>query len=293
VLELRKVSLLLAVAVFFFSAPFLYALERGNYDLVILPLLIAAAWGLTRASLYGELSAGVSLGLAVAIKIYPAFLFLALVPLRRFRVLWCGLVVLGGLLLLQYRDVLSFRANIQELISRHIPIPETPINPAAHSLSGDWLLFWTGTPFAKLGRIPGTAASLGLLLPALLWVGHRVYKSPRPNRLVYPYLLWTLAAATFVPYIANDYSLVFLPLAALAVWDERNSVKVQMGMTLMVLCLQPLSLTIGPKLLMVFKCVSLGAVGMGLLEHTQQRCLPETVEESGAREAREIIRAVA
>jgi hypothetical protein len=265
-LGLKTVSFPLAVAAFFFTTPFLYALERGNYDLILVPLLLITVYGLKRPSMSGDLLAGSSLAFAVAIKLYPALLCVALLPLRRFRAILCSGLLLIALIACQYQGMMSFRQNIQELISHHIPIPETPMNPAAHSLSGDWLLFWTGTRFAWLGKIPGTVAALALLVPPVVWLGSRVQPSRRAPDLLYPYLLWTLAAATFVPYIANDYSLVFLPLAALAVWGERNSVRVQMGMTLMVLCLQPLNLAIGAKLLMVFKCLALTAVAAAVAE---------------------------
>ena len=39
-----------------------------------------------------------------------------------------------------------------------------------------------------------------------------------------PYLLWLCAAATFGLPVSYDYNLIYLPLAAFAVWDRRDGV---------------------------------------------------------------------
>ena len=85
-LDLEPVPYTILLAGVLFSTPVLYALERGNFDLLILPPLLLAAW-----SLKSELAATVwpelCLAYAAGIKIYPAILILGLIPLRRFRAL--------------------------------------------------------------------------------------------------------------------------------------------------------------------------------------------------------------
>ena len=59
-------------------------------------------------------------------------------------------------------------------------------------------------------------AAAAIVTPWLLWVCWRVYRCERRRQLTYPLLLWVVALGSFVPGIANDYSLVFLPLAIVA-----------------------------------------------------------------------------
>jgi hypothetical protein len=59
--------------------------------------------------------------------------------------------------------------------------------------------------------------------------------------------------------------LIFLPLAALAVWDRRDPVGVHVLMAYMLLWWQPYRLPIGPKLLLLTKLLALVAVGVSLV----------------------------
>jgi hypothetical protein len=221
-----------------FSTPVLFALERGNIDLVVLLAILVALRLMRDRSPAGDGLAGVVLAIAAWTKLYPGLLVLGLLALRRGRVLLC-FVLAGG--------VIGTRRRRR---ARAVP-GEQPadggacsrggedgvVHPLQHSLTGLWRHLWVETPLRPLlADIPGRYAAAVLLPPLLLWVGIRVHRCPDRSRLAYPFLLWIVAVATFVPPVANDYNLFFLPMAALAVWDRRDPVWVHMMMALQVLC---------------------------------------------------------
>src|SRR5438128_1842780 len=70
-LRLWPVPLPFALAGMLFSAPFVFALERGNYDTAVIPLLILAAWALAKRSSFRDLTAGACIAVAAAMKVYP------------------------------------------------------------------------------------------------------------------------------------------------------------------------------------------------------------------------------
>ncbi len=82
------------------------------------------------------------------------------------------------------------------------------------------------------------AAAL-VLIPSLAWTTFHVFRSRRRDELAYPFLIWVTALGCFVPQAANDYSLVFLPIAALAVWDRHDPVFVHVGLAALLLWWQP------------------------------------------------------
>ena len=86
----------------------------------------------------------------------------------------------------------------------------------------------------------------------------------RSQGVTNPFLLWVLAMASFVPPVANDYNLFFLPLAALAVWDRRDPVYVHVMMAFLLLWWQPLALPIDGRMILVFKLAGLLAVALCL-----------------------------
>jgi hypothetical protein len=87
----------------------------------------------------------------------------------------------------------------------------------------------------------------------------------RGAELAYPYFLWVVAAATFLPKVANDYNLVFLLLAMLAAWHARGRPAVHMAMAPALLGLQPFQLVISPRALLLFKLGGLAATGFCLV----------------------------
>ena len=87
------------------------------------------------------------------------------------------------------------------------------------------------------------------------WVGElaALFVVQRPSRAILPYFLWLTAAATFLPPVANDYSLVFLPLAIVAIWDRRDPTPVHMVMGLVLLWWQPWQLDVSARVLILLR----------------------------------------
>jgi hypothetical protein len=72
-----------ALALVLASTPVLFAMERGNCDLLVLGLLLPAAWLLQAKSPARDVAAGTCLALAAWIKLYPGLLIVGLLTLRR------------------------------------------------------------------------------------------------------------------------------------------------------------------------------------------------------------------
>ena len=261
---LAPVPLSFAVAAVLVSAPVAYAMERGNFDLLIVPMLLGAAWALQSRSLGRDALAGSCLALAACFKVYPALLIVALLPLRRGRAAAFAVLAVGAFAAFQWENLPVCVSNIQELARVHGADKQAGISPSGHSLTGGWKLLWEGTRLTGLARIPGPVATLAVFGPMLLWVGERVYRCANAGPLVLPLFLWLAAVGTFVPAVANDYNLVFLPLAALAVWDRRDPVPVHLGMAALVLWAQPVAFEIDPAVLFGLKVLSTLAVGVSL-----------------------------
>ena len=92
-----------------------------------------------------------------------------------------------------------------------------------------------------------------VLIPLLAWTTFHVFWSPRREALAYPFLIWVTALGCFVPLGANDYSLVFLPIAALAVWDQHDPVFVHVGLVALLFWWQPFGLPIDGSVLLASK----------------------------------------
>ncbi len=269
-LRLQRIPLVLALIAILFSSSVMFAMERGNYDLVCIPVLIAGWALMKRRSKYTDILAGIVLAVAPWAKVYPGLLAVGLVGLRRWRVLASFVVAGAAIGLANLDETLRWLENndlhIAGVYQLAEAFPEGPIWPWQHSLTECWPRIWMHTPLHWLGWIPGSVAAACLLTPLLAWVTYRVYRCPKRSRLAYPYLLWVLALATFVPPVANDYNLFFLPMAAVAVWDRRDPLLVHLAMALLLLWWQPLLLPIGGRILLPIKLCGLAAVAVSLSE---------------------------
>ena len=119
---------------------------------------------------------------------------------------------------------------------------DAPIHATNHSLTIGWKHLWENSRVAWLNRVPGNVAALGLLMPLAGWVSFRIYRCSQASNLALPYFVWLAGLATFLPQIANDYNLVYLPLAALILWDRRDPVLVHLMMTPLLFWWQPVQL---------------------------------------------------
>ena len=282
-LGLPQVPLVWAVVAILFSTPVVFAMERANYDLVSVPLVLVAVFLFRRQSALSDIMAGAALAFAPWMKVYPGVLGVGLFGLRRWRALAAFVVSAQAIGLVQFSDTLRFLRNSRSMVHGvycwAAANPQDPVRTWQHSLSELWPKFWWGTPLQGLRHIPGTAVAMALLLPLLAWGTYRIFQCPNRSRLAYPYLLWVLALASFVPPIANDYSLVFLPLAAMAVWDRRDPLMVHVALGLLLLWWQPLAVPIDARLLFLIKFLGLGAVGACLVRRASQQEVPNVVPE--------------
>lgn len=264
-LDLFDVPLPLLLAAILFSFPVLFEMERGNWNMLVLLFLLVTAAALRGRSLGCDLLAGAFAGIAAWIKIYPALFLIGFLALRRWRAAgFFGIVVL----LIGLSDVqgaLAFAENIKESAKSLTPDYDGSFISWSHTISGSWLLFCRNTHLSWLGHLPGAAGWGLLVFPVVLWVSYWISRVPDPSHLVYPYLLWLIASATYLPPIANDYSLFFLPLAALAVWDYRDKAIVHVLMAFMIIWWQPLWPPLSSKLFHYCKLISLVSVGLILV----------------------------
>jgi hypothetical protein len=213
--------------------------------------------------------------MAAALKVYPALLVFGLIPLKKYRAFTCAIVACAAVGIFRFADLPNFNANVKHLVAHYSPLALGGLASDTHSLSGTWkFLWWEGGRLGWLLQMPPVLGAFCIIMPGVLWVSYRMYRSANRSELVYPYFLWLAAAATFLPEVANDYNLVFLILGAIAVWDRRDPVIVHLGMALMLLWAQPIAVTIGPRLLLGFKVASLAAVGLSLLTRIREQDVP-------------------
>ncbi len=122
-------------------------------------------------------------------------------------------------------------------------------------------MFWFVKQVPLLQQIPGIVAAALLLLPAILVVCRKVARSSNPVPLILPLFFWLTAAATFgLPY-SNDYNLITLPIAALAVWDRRDRLIIHIALGLSVIWSQPFWLPVPGQILILFKLGAVYAIG--------------------------------
>ena len=267
----QRLPIAVLLAAVLFSTPVLYALERGNFDLLVLPPLLLAAWALRERSWWRDGLAGACLAYAAGIKIYPAILVLGLIPLRRPRAfVFAGL---AGLVLLSFHsgDYAGFRANAAALVAQNDPRVNHFLGWTMHSLSATWSLLVEPLGLKPLSRLPGLVAAGLILGPVLVWTSWRVFRYAASSRLILPYFLWLTALASFFPPVANDYSLVFLPMAVVAAWDRRDPVWVHMTLALLLLSWQPWQIDVGPRLLMFGKVAAIWAVGASIVGRAREQ----------------------
>jgi hypothetical protein len=271
-LALSEIPLPTVVVAVLYSFPVVFAMERGNCDLLTVLLILCALVLLRRKSPFCQVAAGAILAIAPWLKMYPGLLGVGLVGLRRWHAL-TGFVLAGLLFgLVNFQEVQRFARNctqyIHDVSELQKASPPASPHPWSHSIPENWRNLWRHTPrpIAWLALIEGHVAAALLLIPLLAWTTFHVFRSRRREELAYPLLIWVTAVGCFVPSAANDYSLVFLPIAALAVWDRHDPVFVHVGLAALLLWWQPFGLPIDGSVLFVLKVAGLAVVGVSLAE---------------------------
>jgi hypothetical protein len=112
---------LMAVALLV-SPPVMLALERGNNDLVIFILLVAAVWAATRKTITGSFVGGGLVVLAAALKLYPLAVLPAMASRATSRVRALGFV---GLTLLACLVVVAGSWTVYQKVMAMAPEPMT------------------------------------------------------------------------------------------------------------------------------------------------------------------------
>jgi hypothetical protein len=265
----------LALALVLLGFPGVFTMERANFDLIVLAALLLAVEisrrgeSSPRAAAWAELLAGGVLAVGPWVKLYPGLMAVGLVATRRFRML-AGFVVAGvgiGCLApdetLQSFHVLGLAMNLARTLAAGEPFP-----PWSHSLSLAWTKLGEATAGTSLGAlvgsIPASAFGAAVIAPLLAWVCLRVWRSRKSGPLLYPLLAWICAVASSVPVIANDYSLIFLPLAAVAASSVRDPLVVRVALALLALWWQPFWLPVPGLLMLAVKLAGLVAVGVSI-----------------------------
>jgi hypothetical protein len=231
-------------AMLLLSMPVMFATERGQADAVVVAAILVAGLAVAR---YGEgqlpwrwdIAIGLCMAVAIWTKIYPAVLLAGLIVPGLYRAFGIATLttLVTGLVPWQWTkaaltspgqsDRIGFVTEVRNWLfdPNYAPAQLTDyptISLDAHSLTTYWSTFWNQLGVWRLGRVPGIIGAGVVLAPLVLWVSWRVFRSPMRARMAMPYLLWLTAAATFGLPVSYDYNLIYLPLAAFAVWDRRD-----------------------------------------------------------------------
>jgi hypothetical protein len=270
-LALTPIPLPLALAAMLLSFPVVFAMERGNYDLLCIPFIVASIWFLNKETKHAQIIAGVLLSVTPWLKIYPGLLFVGLMALRRWRTLAAFVISALGIGILCWQEMTPFLNATLKHIQMFRGIENLPGDaiywPWQHSIGGWWRLLWRDTP---LRAIPGDWVGMLVLFSLLVWVSVSIYRCANRRVLAYPLLLWILALATFVPVVANDYNLFFLPMAIIALWDKRDPIFVHLMTAPLLLWWQPFYLPIDGYVLFVFKTLGLFASAVMIIRRCQE-----------------------
>ncbi|HEV2293247.1 MAG TPA: glycosyltransferase family 87 protein [Tepidisphaeraceae bacterium] len=265
-LRLPDLSVPFILAVTLWSMPVVFAMERGNNDVLIILILVFVARLLRRDSLAVDVIVGALMAFAVWAKLYPILLLPGLIVLGHFRA--AAFAAMFGPLI----GLIFLRDNLDWIeISRRVT-GNYPMNGLhyAHSISGAWPFLWRDLGVGFLARIPGLIGATVLLAPLAGWVSWDVYRCRQRVVLAYPYLLWLSACATFWFPVSMDYKLISLPLAALALWHHRDRLLAQALLGVMLLWWQPLALPIDAWTLLLLKFCGLIGVAVCLVDRTRE-----------------------
>jgi hypothetical protein len=235
------------LALVLWSSPVVFAMERGNCDvLVLLAVLLASSALNLPARWWMDALAALLLALAVTIKIYPLVVVVGLFALRRYRVL----LFLGpciAILLLPFGEYLEQWLLVMQSIQGHRINPVSELYQwlggetmlvsknaignyvqsrmlwgSLHSPGNWWPALWLRLGVESVASWPSLAVQFVMLTPVTLWGFWQIFRMQGPTRLALPILLWVMAVATFWMPQSYDYNLIYLPLLMVAVWDNRE-----------------------------------------------------------------------
>ncbi|HMJ12876.1 MAG TPA: glycosyltransferase family 87 protein, partial [Polyangiaceae bacterium] len=276
-LRLEAIPPSLAIAAVLFSFPVVFQLERANFDLWTLAAMLVAFPLFARRTPRAEFLAGCLLAVGPWVKLYPGIMGIGLVATRRWRAV-AGFIV-GGILipLAAPTDTMRSFETLSIAVERvkNVSVLD-PYVPWSHSLSVAWLKVGqalASTPFGKaMLAVPGDAFAAAFVLGLGGWISFKLYRVRGSEVVLYPHLLWLNALGSCVGAIANDYSLIFLPMAILAVTSWRDPWFVRVSMALLVLWWQPIDIGIPALPFLVIKMLGLIAVGVSIVRRAREMC---------------------
>lgn len=262
-LGLPAIPLIFVAGAVFASYPVIFEMERGNCNalplLAILVILPALRW--QRAWL-GDLVAGLAVAGAIGIKPFAVVLLLGLVALRRARAAAFALVWVAVWCALLWRDVARWlevaRVTTEIQLSSYLDF--------SHAVISHWTLLAADLGLAGMLSLRPTLVVALVMLAPVLAVSWRMFRAPEKVALAWPFLLWLAAMATFVSPVAQDYNLLFVPLAILSLWSVRDPLWIHAIVVLALVWWQPLYLGIAGWPWLLLKTVSVMLVG-GLIWH--------------------------
>jgi hypothetical protein len=256
----------------FASYPVIFELERGNCNtlplLAIVVLVTALDWTNRRRA---DVAIGVCVALATGIKPYAIVLLLGLIALRRLRAAAFGVGALAIEALVFWPDLRRWLevAHVQNQSVAPVYMD------FSHSLISHWQIVWRDLGLPKMAEVLHAEPVVGsVLLIVTLAVSWRVFRSPLRTAMAWPFLLWLAAMATMVSPIAQDYNLLFIPLALLSAWSISDSWRVQLCIGAVVLWCQPFFIGLANLPWLLLKVISVMFVGVVIV----RRLRPEPID---------------
>jgi hypothetical protein len=244
--------------------------------------LLVACWLFEKKDARAEFLAGCILAVGFWVKLYPGLMGLGLLSLRRYRAAAGFIVGIIVIFLIWPKETIS-SFDILHLAVARMKFLTTlePMAPWSHSFSVAWVKVALAIS-PKLMAIPGDAVAAAVVLLMSGSVCWKLYRSPGCEALAYPLLLWLNALGSSVGVIANDYSLAFLPIAAVAVHSFRDPWFVRIAMGLLVIWWQPFDLHIPAGVMLVIKVLGLASVGASLVYRASE------LSSSGVRQSKPV-----
>lgn len=268
-LNYGALSLPLAIALILLSYPVVFAMERGSSDALLLLFILLGVLALRRKTLVWDIAAGLCIAIAAWMKLYPAFLIIALLGLRRWRAAICTVAGIAAIGLATFPWVQQWVNIVSSRLSTN-----RPSMFYSHSLSTMWGGLWDDTFLSFLNVIPGYAGAGILILVLAAAVTWFVFRSDRRDEFALPYILWMTALATFWPLISFDYNLFYLLLAAIIVWRRRDPFWIQMLMAYFILWWQPGLIWQSDNSALIAKTLGVIAIGMCLIRRIHDKPAP-------------------
>jgi hypothetical protein len=258
-LGLKAIPFPFVLGAMLMSYPVCFELERGNCNaLPLLALLVcvrALTWSDARAA---DIVAGLCVALATGIKPYAIVLLPGLLAVGRFR---AAAFAAGWLLL----EMVVFWPDIRRWLAvAHIQnqIEVSMYLDFSHSLISHWKMIWRDLGAARLAMLPAERFVAVTVLVVVGWVGWRVFRARDRTGVIWPFFLWLAAMATMISPVAQDYNLLFIPLAVLAAWNSADSWRVQLCVGTVLLWWQPFYLGLANAPWLLLKVVSVALIGV-------------------------------